>query len=58
MAGALHDPVAALAFCAPERASLVVIDGRVVVEGGRLTTIDLPAAVERHNRLSLRLAEG
>jgi 8-oxoguanine deaminase len=58
MAGALHDPVAALAFCAPERASLVVIDGRVVVEGGRLTTIDLPTAVERHNRLSLQLAQG
>jgi cytosine/adenosine deaminase-related metal-dependent hydrolase len=58
MAGALHDPVAALAFCAPERASWVVINGRVVVERGRLTTIDLPPIVERHNRLSLELAAG
>jgi cytosine/adenosine deaminase-related metal-dependent hydrolase len=58
MAGALHDPVAALAFCAPERASFVVINGRVVVEGGRLTTLDLPPIVERHNRLSLELAAG
>jgi cytosine/adenosine deaminase-related metal-dependent hydrolase len=58
MAGALHDPVAALAFCAPERASWVVINGRVVVEKGRLTTVELPAVIERHNRLSLRLAAG
>jgi hypothetical protein len=58
MAGALHDPVAALAFCAPERASLVVINGRVVVEAGRLTSIDLAPIMERHNRLSLELASG
>jgi 8-oxoguanine deaminase len=58
MAGALHDPVAALAFCAPERASWVVINGRVVVENGQLSTVDLPPALERHNRLSLKLAAG
>jgi 8-oxoguanine deaminase len=54
-AGALHDPVAALVFCAPARSSWVVINGRVVVEGGRLATIDLRSVVERHNRLSLEL---
>jgi cytosine/adenosine deaminase-related metal-dependent hydrolase len=54
-AGALHDPVAALVFCAPTRSSWVVINGRVVVEGGRLATIDLRSVVERHNRLSLEL---
>jgi cytosine/adenosine deaminase-related metal-dependent hydrolase len=58
MAGALHDPVAALAFCAPERASWVVINGRVVVEKGRLTTVELAPVLERHNRLSLGLAAG
>jgi cytosine/adenosine deaminase-related metal-dependent hydrolase len=58
MAGALHDPVAALAFCAPERASWVVINGRIVVEKGRLTTVDLVPVLERHNRLSLGLAAG
>ncbi len=58
MAGALHDPVAALAFCAPERASWVVINGRVVVEEGRLVAVDLPPALERHNRLSIELADG
>ncbi|HEY5229105.1 MAG TPA: amidohydrolase family protein, partial [Opitutaceae bacterium] len=58
MAGALHDPLAALAFCAPERASLVVINGRVVVKEGQLTTVELPSVLERHNRLSLELASG
>jgi cytosine/adenosine deaminase-related metal-dependent hydrolase len=55
-AGALHDPVAALVFCAPERAACVVINGRVVVEGGQLRTVDLPRLVERHNRCARQLA--
>jgi cytosine/adenosine deaminase-related metal-dependent hydrolase len=57
-AGALHDPVAALVFCAPERSSWVVINGKVVVDTGNLVTADLHSVVERHNRLSLRLVSG
>jgi hypothetical protein len=57
-AGALHDPVAALILCAPERPSWFVIDGRVVVEGGHLATVDLPAVLERHNRMALELVTG
>jgi len=45
-------------FCAPGRASWVVVNGRVVVGDGQLRTVDLPAVLERHNRLSLRLAAG
>jgi 8-oxoguanine deaminase len=55
LAGALHDPVAALVFCAPGDAALSVINGRVVVRDGRLTTIDLPMVVEQHNRLAREL---
>jgi 8-oxoguanine deaminase len=58
MAGALHDPVAALVFCAPERAAWVVINGRVVVENGRIATVDLPVVLERHNRLARELVAG
>jgi 8-oxoguanine deaminase len=58
MAGALHDPVAALVFCSPPQASWVVINGRVVVEEGRLTTVDLAAVVRRHNQLSLKVVGG
>jgi len=51
-AGALGDPVAALLTCAPTGAWLSIIDGKVVVEGGRLVGVDLPPLIAEHNRLS------
>ncbi len=51
-AGALHDPLAALVFCAPQVVDLSVVNGRVVVEDGQLLTVDLGPVVERHNRIS------
>ncbi|TDV37953.1 cytosine/adenosine deaminase-related metal-dependent hydrolase [Paraburkholderia caballeronis] len=56
-AGALHDPVAALVFCAPSQVALSVIDGKVVVQDGVLQTVELGPIVERHNRLAARLVE-
>lgn len=56
-AGALHDPVAALVFCAPAGVSVSVINGRVVVRDGHLETVDLPVLIERHNRLARELVE-
>jgi cytosine/adenosine deaminase-related metal-dependent hydrolase len=58
MAGGLHDPVAALVFCAPDHPTWVAINGRLVVEGGRISTVDLPAVLERHNRLARELVAG
>ena len=57
-AGALHDPVAATLFCAPTRARVSVVYGRVVVEEGRVATVDMGPVVERHNRLAAALARG
>jgi len=57
-AGALHDPVAALLLCLPPQVDYSVINGRVVVSEGTLATADLPALVERHNRLSRQLIRG
>ncbi|MFK0375793.1 8-oxoguanine deaminase [Pandoraea sp. NPDC090278] len=57
MAGGLHDPVAALVFCNPGQAAYSVVNGRVVVREGRLTTLDLPSLVTRHNTLARQLAE-
>jgi cytosine/adenosine deaminase-related metal-dependent hydrolase len=54
-AGALADPVAALLTCSPARAWLSVIDGRVVVEDGRLAGVDLGPLVERHNAIARRM---
>lgn len=57
-AGAGYDPVAALVLCASAAASWTVIHGRVVVREGRLATIDLPVALERHAREARRIARG
>jgi cytosine/adenosine deaminase-related metal-dependent hydrolase len=55
MAGALHDPLAALFFCHVPRVRHSVIHGRVVVRDGELQTLDLPLLIERHNRLAQEL---
>lgn len=57
-AGALHDPVAALVFCAVPGASHVIVNGRSVVRDGRLATLDLGALISRHNRLARDLVNG
>ncbi|MBN3812467.1 8-oxoguanine deaminase [Paraburkholderia sp. Ac-20347] len=56
-AGALHDPVAALVFCAPSQVALSVIGGRVVVKEGVLQTVELGPVIERHNALAARLVQ-
>ena len=56
LAGALHDPLAALLFCHVPKVQHSVVNGRVVVRDGQLTTLDLPRLVEQHNRLAHALA--
>ena len=55
-AGALHDPLAALVFCQVPRVQHSIVNGRVVVRDGELTTLELPVLVERHNALARELA--
>jgi len=55
MAGAQHDPLAALLFCQVPRVRHSIVNGRVVVRDGRLTTLELPLLVERHNALAAQL---
>jgi 8-oxoguanine deaminase len=50
--GALHDPVAALVFCKPQNVDWSIINGRIIVENGRLTTLDLEPHIQRHNQIS------
>jgi cytosine/adenosine deaminase-related metal-dependent hydrolase len=57
-AGAGWDPVAALLFCAPIKARHTIVNGRMVVRDGRLTTIDLRRVITRHNELARALANG
>jgi cytosine/adenosine deaminase-related metal-dependent hydrolase len=49
------DPVSALLLCAPAQVDTLVINGRVVVEGGELRTISLARALPRHRRAAARL---
>jgi cytosine/adenosine deaminase-related metal-dependent hydrolase len=53
--GAMHDPVGALLLCASSQAAYTVVNGRVVVREGQLTTLELAPLVERHNRLAMQL---
>ena len=55
--GAVHDPVASLLLCASPQAAYTVVNGKVVVREGQLTTVDQGPLIEHHNRLALQLAE-
>jgi len=57
-AGALHDPVAAALFCAPQRVDTNIVGGEVIVRDGQLTTVDVPNLVQRHNQAAARLLNG
>ncbi len=54
--GAVHDPVASLLLCASPQAAYTIVNGKVVVRDGQLTTVDLPVLIENHNRLAVKLA--
>jgi 8-oxoguanine deaminase len=55
--GAVHDPVGSLLLCASPQAAYTVVNGRVVVLEGRLTTVELGPLIAQHNRLAVQLAE-
>ena len=57
-AGALHDPIAALLLCQPAPAAYTIVNGNIVVREGRLTTVDLPPLIARHNALAAKLMTG
>jgi cytosine/adenosine deaminase-related metal-dependent hydrolase len=53
-----HDPLGALLFCAPARVAWSMIDGKVVVEDGRLVTVDTAKLALEHRRLAAELLRG
>jgi cytosine/adenosine deaminase-related metal-dependent hydrolase len=58
-AGALSDPVAAVVFCgASHKAKHLIVNGRQVVENGRLALVDEDKLARRANALSKRLVAG
>jgi 8-oxoguanine deaminase len=53
--GAVHDPLAALAFCQPPNVDLSIINGHVRVRNGELLGVDLPPLIARHNAIARAL---
>lgn len=56
LAGAGHDPVAALVFCNPGQVAYSIINGKVRVRNGQLVGIELPTVLHQHNQLARKLA--
>jgi 8-oxoguanine deaminase len=54
--GAVHDPVGSLVMCASAPAAYTLVNGRIIVRQGQLTTVDLPVLIEKHNHLARQLA--
>lgn len=52
---AIHDPLAATMFCAPQQVDLALINGHIVVDDGHLLTAEVPGLVERHNQIARRI---
>lgn len=57
-AGALHDPVAAALFCAPQTADYTVVNGKFVVKNGEVVTVDMWRMLERHNKIAKEMVNG
>jgi 8-oxoguanine deaminase len=57
-AGALHDPVAALVFCAPLTVDHSYVGGKAIVKEGHLTTLELQGHIQTHNRIATQLLNG
>jgi cytosine/adenosine deaminase-related metal-dependent hydrolase len=57
-AGALHDPVAAVLFCAPQNVDVNIVGGKIIVADGKIATVDVPKLIEQHNQAAARLING
>lgn len=55
LAGSHHDVVAALIFCQPPSVDYSFINGKMVIDQGRLVTVDLQPLIETCNRLAIAL---
>jgi len=58
LAGAEHDPVAALVLCQIDAVDYSFINGRRVVDRGALTTVELPRLLQQTRRLAADMVRG
>ncbi len=53
---AIHDPVGALLLCPSRGVDISFINGRQVIDGGRLIGLDLEPLIRRHNEIAAAMA--
>ncbi|MFU8772021.1 MAG: 8-oxoguanine deaminase [Anaerolineales bacterium] len=54
-AGALHDPVAALIFCAPVQVDFSVVGGNLIINEGEILVPNYSSLIMEHNQLAQNL---
>ena len=54
-AGGLHDPFTAPVMCDAKQVSFNMVNGRVLIENGQFTNIDVRALVARQNTIAANL---
>ncbi|MFZ2413035.1 MAG: 8-oxoguanine deaminase [Candidatus Cryosericum sp.] len=54
-AGGLHDPFTAPVMCDAKQVSFSMVNGKVLIENGQFTNIDVPALVARQNTIATNL---
>jgi len=53
--GSDWDPVASLVFCGPGKANYTIVNGKIIVSEGQVTTIPMEKLINEHNKLSHNL---
>lgn len=56
--GAQHDVVAALIYCHSDYVDYSFIQGKKVIDQGKLTTVELKRLVERNNQIARQMVDG
>lgn len=55
LAGGHHDPLSAVLLCTPGPVDYAIINGEMIVDNARFTTINVDEAVAKHNAASKRI---
>jgi cytosine/adenosine deaminase-related metal-dependent hydrolase len=56
--GAVHDALAAIVFCRPEKVDFTIVNGKPLVEHGLFTELDVERVVAQHNELARSMVAG
>ena len=55
--GACHDPLAALFLCTPPQVDFSVINGKIIVEDGKIKTVDIDKLIRKHNEIAVKMVK-